>query len=99
MQTIDEEYIMESQDDDTELTSFSLTTILKSTNDFANDKKLGQGGFGPVYKVRLSTATSSSFYSHKRLIDFIFVKQNLIFFVQYLKYPLIFRVCLMTDEK
>ncbi|XP_023740238.2 G-type lectin S-receptor-like serine/threonine-protein kinase At4g27290 [Lactuca sativa] len=50
VQTIDEEYIMESQDDDTELTSFSLTTILKSTNDFANDKKLGQGGFGPVYK-------------------------------------------------
>ncbi|CAH1438460.1 unnamed protein product [Lactuca virosa] len=50
VQTIDEEYIMESQDDDTELTAFSLTKISKSTNDFANDKKLGQGGFGPVYK-------------------------------------------------
>ncbi|CAI9273449.1 unnamed protein product [Lactuca saligna] len=50
VQTIDEEYIMESQDDDTELKSFGLTKIWKSTNDFANDKKLGEGGFGPVYK-------------------------------------------------
>ncbi|KAL7613915.1 hypothetical protein Lser_V15G08619 [Lactuca serriola] len=49
-ETDDEKYIMESQDDDTGLSSFSLTKISKSTNNFANDKKLGEGGFGSVYK-------------------------------------------------
>ncbi|KMT04041.1 hypothetical protein BVRB_8g186390 isoform D [Beta vulgaris subsp. vulgaris] len=29
---------------------FDLTTIRKATNDFAADKKLGEGGFGEVYK-------------------------------------------------
>ncbi|XP_061357907.1 G-type lectin S-receptor-like serine/threonine-protein kinase At4g03230 isoform X3 [Gastrolobium bilobum] len=29
---------------------FHLETILEATNDFANANKLGQGGFGPVYK-------------------------------------------------
>ena len=51
METIKEEYNMESQEDDTELTSFSLTKISKSTNDFNDENKLGEGGFGPVYKV------------------------------------------------
>lgn len=32
---------------------FALETILAATNNFANCNKLGQGGFGPVYKVRL----------------------------------------------
>nr|KAJ0221495.1 hypothetical protein LSAT_V11C200092250 [Lactuca sativa] len=47
VETIEEKYIMESQDGDTELLSFSLSKISKSTNNFANDKKLGEGGFGP----------------------------------------------------
>ncbi|KAJ0771192.1 putative protein kinase RLK-Pelle-DLSV family [Helianthus annuus] len=47
---IDEEHSIESQhDDDTELSYFSLSEISKSTKDFSNDKKLGEGGFGPVY--------------------------------------------------
>ncbi|CAI9273452.1 unnamed protein product [Lactuca saligna] len=50
VETIEEKYIMESQDGDTELLSFSLSKISKSTNNFANDTKLGEGGFGPVYK-------------------------------------------------
>lgn len=54
VQTIEEDYSIESdQEDDTELTSFSLTKISKSTNDFADDMKLGEGGFGPVYKVTM----------------------------------------------
>ncbi|KAK1421237.1 hypothetical protein QVD17_23422 [Tagetes erecta] len=52
-QTIDREYYnMETQhedDGDTELSYFSLATISNSTNDFSNEKKLGEGGFGPVY--------------------------------------------------
>ncbi|KAI3748630.1 hypothetical protein L6452_11860 [Arctium lappa] len=50
IQVVDKEYSMESQEDDSELSSFSLLKIAESTNDFANDKKLGEGGFGSVYK-------------------------------------------------
>lgn len=30
---------------------FDLDTIRAATNDFSGENKLGQGGFGPVYKV------------------------------------------------
>ncbi|KAI7753576.1 hypothetical protein M8C21_021410 [Ambrosia artemisiifolia] len=33
-----------------EVSLFSLSTISKATNDFSVDNKLGEGGFGPVYK-------------------------------------------------
>ncbi|KAK8675394.1 hypothetical protein V6N13_033461 [Hibiscus sabdariffa] len=33
-----------------DLPYFDLTTIAAATNDFSSDNKLGQGGFGPVYK-------------------------------------------------
>jgi hypothetical protein len=29
----------------------NLATILAATNNFSDSNKLGQGGFGPVYKV------------------------------------------------
>ena len=31
----------------------NLSTIRAATDDFTDSNKLGQGGFGPVYKVRL----------------------------------------------
>lgn len=34
-----------------DLKIFSFRSIAASTNDFSDDNKLGQGGFGPVYKV------------------------------------------------
>ncbi|KAK8675385.1 hypothetical protein V6N13_033452 [Hibiscus sabdariffa] len=34
-----------------DLPYFDLTTIAAATNDFSSENKLGQGGFGPVYKV------------------------------------------------
>ncbi|KAI3705196.1 hypothetical protein L1987_75430 [Smallanthus sonchifolius] len=46
----DEIYTNESSKDDTELSSYSLSAIAKSTNNFSVDNKLGEGGFGPVYK-------------------------------------------------
>ncbi|KAL6192226.1 hypothetical protein ACLB2K_038611 [Fragaria x ananassa] len=38
---------------DTELPLFSLMSILAATNNFSDDNKLGEGGFGPVYKGNL----------------------------------------------
>uniref|UniRef100_A0A5B7AYL4 Receptor-like serine/threonine-protein kinase n=1 Tax=Davidia involucrata TaxID=16924 RepID=A0A5B7AYL4_DAVIN len=37
-----------------DLKIFSFASIVAATNDFSNENKLGQGGFGPVYKGRLS---------------------------------------------
>ncbi|KAK3019222.1 hypothetical protein RJ639_003805 [Escallonia herrerae] len=40
----------ESQDENVELPVVSLSEISSSTNNFSIDNKLGEGGFGPVYK-------------------------------------------------
>ncbi|KAI3809981.1 hypothetical protein L1987_19586 [Smallanthus sonchifolius] len=42
-----------SVNEDLELPLFGLRTILKATNNFSMNNKLGEGGFGPVYKVML----------------------------------------------
>jgi len=36
------------------LTVFSYTSVKEVTNGFSSENKLGQGGFGPVYKVTLN---------------------------------------------
>ena len=36
-----------------EIPVFDLSVIMKATNNFSIDKKIGEGGFGPVYKVYL----------------------------------------------
>lgn len=36
-----------------ELPLFSFSTIVIATNNFSEENKLGQGGFGPVYKVNM----------------------------------------------
>ncbi|PON82266.1 S-receptor-like serine/threonine-protein kinase [Trema orientale] len=40
----------ESQEEDLDLPSFDLPTISNATNSFSEKNKLGEGGFGPVYK-------------------------------------------------
>ncbi|KAK1419913.1 hypothetical protein QVD17_29350 [Tagetes erecta] len=39
-----------SDDQDVELLQFGLSTLVKATNNFSINNKLGEGGFGPVYK-------------------------------------------------
>ncbi|XP_076946744.1 G-type lectin S-receptor-like serine/threonine-protein kinase At4g27290 [Bidens hawaiensis] len=39
-----------SDDEDLELPLFGLSTLLKSTDNFSMNNKLGEGGYGPVYK-------------------------------------------------
>ena len=41
------------ESEDWELPSVDFKTLVKATNNFSQDNKLGQGGFGPVYKVIL----------------------------------------------
>ena len=43
----------EDQNEDLELPLFELATIANATDNFSINKKLGEGGFGPVYKVKL----------------------------------------------
>ncbi|XP_027186126.1 G-type lectin S-receptor-like serine/threonine-protein kinase At4g27290 isoform X2 [Cicer arietinum] len=44
---------VEDKNEDYELPIFDQATILKATNNFSIDNKLGEGGFGPVYKGTL----------------------------------------------
>ncbi|KAG5032934.1 hypothetical protein JHK85_016916 [Glycine max] len=43
----------QSQQEDFELPLFDLASVAHATSNFSNDKKLGEGGFGPVYKGTL----------------------------------------------
>ncbi|XP_024029100.1 G-type lectin S-receptor-like serine/threonine-protein kinase At4g27290, partial [Morus notabilis] len=42
-------------EEDVELPSFNLDTIANATNNFSSINKIGEGGFGPVYKGLLSS--------------------------------------------
>ena len=45
-----------------ELPFVDLTTIRAATDDFADSNKLGQGGFGTVYKVLQSVFCCFNFF-------------------------------------
>ncbi|KAI3504458.1 hypothetical protein L1887_25937 [Cichorium endivia] len=47
----DQLYTNESQKDDLELPLFNLSEIAKATHNFSFNNKLGEGGYGPVYKA------------------------------------------------
>lgn len=40
-----------NESEDIDIPIFDLSTIANATDNFSVDNKLGQGGFGPVYKV------------------------------------------------
>ncbi|KAI3721396.1 hypothetical protein L2E82_32406 [Cichorium intybus] len=50
VQSIDRQYSTDVEKEDLELNFLSLSIIAKATNNFSVDNKLGEGGFGPVYK-------------------------------------------------
>jgi len=47
--------------EDGQLIMFKMETLLAATENFHDDNKLGEGGFGPVYKVILATNLSTCF--------------------------------------
>ena len=44
---------MEEQEEDPEVPLYDLTVIASSTDNFSHKNKLGEGGFGPVFKGTL----------------------------------------------
>ncbi|CAI8593038.1 unnamed protein product [Vicia faba] len=45
--------IDKKENEDIDIPIYDLSTIVNATNNFSIDNKLGQGGFGPVYKGKL----------------------------------------------
>ncbi|XP_020272832.1 receptor-like serine/threonine-protein kinase SD1-8 isoform X1 [Asparagus officinalis] len=48
-----ENLVESTKEDDMELPLFELVEIETATNNFSNENKLGEGGFGPVYKGKM----------------------------------------------
>ncbi|KAK2991018.1 hypothetical protein RJ640_005500 [Escallonia rubra] len=53
MESLEEYKLQMDQDDSGEMHYFMLTTIQAATNGFSTENKLGEGGFGPVYRGKL----------------------------------------------
>lgn len=49
----DSAYANENKGEDWELPLFDFNIIASATNNFSDNCKLGEGGYGPVYKVIL----------------------------------------------
>lgn len=52
---VDTSMLKRDDDNNGEVKYFSLSTIRAATKSFSDTNKLGEGGFGPVYKVRIYT--------------------------------------------
>uniref|UniRef100_A0A7N2RFA5 Uncharacterized protein n=1 Tax=Quercus lobata TaxID=97700 RepID=A0A7N2RFA5_QUELO len=50
----DSSLLARDDEDDGEIHYFDFTTILTATNNFSDVNKLGEGGFGPVYKKEMN---------------------------------------------
>ena len=48
----EKEYDIRGAKEDIELPIFDLMSKANATDNFSRNNKLGEGGFGPVYKVR-----------------------------------------------
>lgn len=60
-----------SQGNDFELPLLDLGTIASATENFSADNKLGEGGFGPVYKVISVSIFFSSFFFLRKTKSYI----------------------------
>jgi hypothetical protein len=58
----DEELVWGIEGKKSGFTLFSLSQLLEATSNFSDENKLGQGGFGPVYKVKIHAWVYNSTY-------------------------------------
>lgn len=51
---------------------YSISSIMNATNSFSDENKLGEGGYGPVYKVKVKNkelyAVYGSYIGLKRVV-------------------------------
>lgn len=66
------------EEEDPELPFLDLDTIAEATNGFSDGNKLGQGGFGPVYKVINRSSLSLFCGKMVRCSDFVFHQGTLV---------------------
>ncbi|RDY03968.1 G-type lectin S-receptor-like serine/threonine-protein kinase SD1-1, partial [Mucuna pruriens] len=55
--------------EDMDLPTFDLSIIAKATNNFSSRNKLGEGGFGPVYKGTLIDGQEVAVKRHSKMSD------------------------------
>ncbi|KAK9067871.1 hypothetical protein SSX86_011982 [Deinandra increscens subsp. villosa] len=86
-----------------EMMMFSFSAVVTATNDFSYENKLGQGGFGPVYKGKLSDGREIAIKRLSRtsgqgLVEF----KNELILIAKLQHTNLVRVlgcCIHEDEK
>jgi hypothetical protein len=57
-----------------ELPIFDLTTIANATHNFSNNNKLGEGGFGLVYKVNNNITRRAIFFIFQTIPNLSFFR-------------------------
>jgi hypothetical protein len=55
-----------------ELPIFDFVAIVNATDNFSNNKQLGEGGFGPVFKVNNSIARRTIFFYFQNYVNSFF---------------------------
>ncbi|XP_010247751.1 PREDICTED: G-type lectin S-receptor-like serine/threonine-protein kinase RKS1 [Nelumbo nucifera] len=86
-----------------ELSFFDLSVVVAATDNFSSSNKLGQGGFGPVYKGRLSNGQEIavkrlSKYSGQGIVEF----KNEVMLIAKLQHRNLVRLlgcCIQDEEK
>ena len=64
--------------EDIELPVFDLTTIANATDNFSRKNKLGEGGFGPVYKVKKKNLTCPAIFFFPKYTDILIFQGTLL---------------------
>ncbi|KAK8297325.1 hypothetical protein V6Z12_D05G181700 [Gossypium hirsutum] len=94
---------LSDEDRSGDLHHFNLATIQTATNNFSRENKLGEGGFGPVYKGKMPTgkevAVKRLSINSKQGLEEFKNEVKLIFKLQHKNLVRLLGYCLEEDEK